>query len=122
MAAKQLEESTRRRTFEQAPRERLNRAITVIDSMLAMLERHNVSGTVPAPRALQAGINAVLRSTEQLEVSIGRGKSLITMMDELFAVQQRLMAMRAGPGWEWAYTDEEKEPGDHRSQVELVRK
>jgi hypothetical protein len=33
-------------------------------------------------------------------------------MNELFAVQQRLMAMRAGPAWEWAYTDEEDDPAD----------
>ncbi len=113
-ATEQAHEAMRQRTLEQAPRQRLNRAITVVDAMIAMLERHNVKGTLPAPRAVESGINEVLRATDQLEISIGRGRSLKKVMDELFAVQQRLMAMRAGPGWEWAYADEENEPTDQR--------
>lgn len=113
-ASEQFEEAMRQRTLEQAPRERLNRAITVIDSIITMLERHNVKGTVPAPRALESGVSEVIRATAQFGMSIGRGRSLKKVMDELFAVQQRLMAMRAGPGWEWAYSDEEGEPKDQR--------
>lgn len=113
-AAEQFEEAMRRRTLEQTPRQRLNRAITVVDGMIAMLERHNMKGTLPAPRAIESGINEVLRATEQFEITIGRARSLKKVMDELFAVQQRLMAMRAGPDWEWAYADEDKEPTDQR--------
>lgn len=111
-AAEQIEEDMRQRTLEQAPRQRLNRAITVIDSIITMLERHNVKGTVPAPRALESGVSEVLRATAQFGISISRGRSLKKVMDELFAVQQRLMEMRAGPGWEWAYADDEGEPRD----------
>lgn len=109
-AAEQIEEARRQRTLEQAPRQRLNRAITVIDSIITMLERHNVKGTVPAPGTLESGVSEVVRATAQFGISIGRGRSLKRVMDELFAVQQRLMAMRAGPDWEWAYVDEEVEP------------
>jgi len=109
-AAEQIEEAMRQRTLEQAPRQRLNRAITVIDSIITMLERHNVKGTVPAPGILESGVSEVIRATAQFGISIGRGRSVKRVMDELFAIQQRLMAMRAGPDWEWAYVDEEGEP------------
>ncbi len=82
----------------------------MIDSMIAMLERHNVRGTLPAPRVLESGISEVIRVTAQFGISISRGRSHTKVMNELFAVQQRLMAMRAGPGWEWAYSDQEDDP------------
>lgn len=108
-AAKQFEAATRQRTLEQATRHRLNRAITVIDSMIAMLERHNIKGTLPTPRVLETGVSEVIRATEQLGINIGRGWSHKKVMNELFTVQHRLMAMRAGPDWEWAYADEMEE-------------
>jgi hypothetical protein len=114
IAAEQFEEALKLRTLIQAPRLRLNHAITVIDSIIGRLERHNLKGTVPAPEALESGVSEALRATAQLGISIGRGRSLKKVMNELFTVQQRLMAMRAGPGWEWAYTDEEGKPTGRR--------
>jgi hypothetical protein len=113
-AAEQFEEARRLRTLMQAPRLRLNHAITVIDSIIGRLERQNLKGTVPAPEALESGVSEALRATAQLGISIGRGRSLEKVIDELFTVQQRLMAMRAGPGWEWAYADEEGKPTSRR--------
>ena len=110
-AAEQVEASTRQRLLKQAPRQRLNRAITIIDAMIAMLERHNVKGTLPPARVLESGISEVIHATAQLGISFSRGRSHTHVMNELFAVQQRLMAMRAGPAWEWAYTDEEDDEG-----------
>ncbi len=109
-AAEQVEEASRRRTLEQGPRQRLNRAITLIDSMIAMLERHNMKGTLPTPRMLESGISEVIRATSQFGIIVSRGRSHTHVMNELFAVQQRLMAMRAGPAWDWAYTDEDDDP------------
>ena len=108
-ATEQLQEAARRRAIEQAPRQRLNRAITAVDSMIAMLERHNLKGTPPPARVLETGLSEVSRATAHLGISVGRGRSNRHVMGELFAVQKRLMAMRAGPGWEWAYEDEDGE-------------
>jgi len=113
-AREQVEEASRRRAIEQAPRARLNRAIAVIDSMIAMLERHNLKGTPPPARVLETGLSEVIRATAHLGISVGRGRSIRNLMNELFAAQKRLMAMRAGPGWEWAYEDEDGELGEAR--------
>ncbi len=113
-AAEQFEEALSLAHTQAAPRLRLNRAITVIDSIIGRLERHNLKGTVPAPEALESGVSEALRATAQLGISIGRGRSLKKVIDDLFTVQQRLMAMRAGPGWEWAYADEEGKPTGRR--------
>ena len=113
-AREQVEAASRQRAIEQAPRARLNRAIAVIDSMVAMLERHNLKGTPPPARVLETGLSEVIRATAHLGISVNRGRSNRSLMNDLFAAQKRLMAMRAGPGWEWAYEDEDGEPGEAR--------
>ncbi len=113
-AAEQFEEAIRLRTLKQAPRLRLNRAIAVIDSIIGRLERHNLKGTGLGPEAVESGVSEALRAAAVLGISIGRGRSLKKVMDELFTVQQRLMAMRAGPGWDWVYADEATKPTGRR--------
>jgi hypothetical protein len=112
-AVQQSEDAVRLRTVETAPRQRLNRAIKLIDSMLGMLERCNLIGSVPARGSLESGISALHHAIPaECEIRLGAVHAPEKLMDELFAVQQRLLAMRAGPDWAWAYADEEPEPPD----------
>ncbi len=112
-AVQQSEDAVRVRTVETAARRRLNRAIKLIDSMLGMLERCNLIGSVPARGTLESGISALHQAIPaECEIKVGAGHAPEKLMDELFAVQQRLLAMRAGPDWAWAYADEEPEPPD----------
>ncbi|HUY73922.1 MAG TPA: hypothetical protein VMW11_05375 [Candidatus Dormibacteraeota bacterium] len=82
--------------------------------MIAMLERHNVRGTPPPARVLDTGLSEVVRATAHFGISFARGRSNRDVMNQLFAVQKRLLAMRAGPGWEWAYEDEDGESAEAR--------
>ena len=78
--------------------------------MLGLLEQFNLSGSAPARGSLESGL-AALRRVMPVKVAIGAvaASSPADLMNELFAVQQRLLAMRAGPAWQWAYVDEERE-------------
>ena len=111
-AVEQFDRAVRTRKIETAPRERLNRAIQLIDSMIGLIEYSNLIGTSPAPKQLERGIS-VLRSVAPAPCTIepGAARSPEKLMDELFAVQQQLLAMRAGPEWDWACIDDEPENG-----------
>lgn len=108
-AAEQLQEANRRHALEQAPRRRLDRAISLVDSMIALLEFHNLVGTPPPADVLEKGLSEVIRAAARRGLTITREGSGRIRINELFHVQRRLMAMRAGPGWEWAYDEEDGE-------------
>jgi hypothetical protein len=109
----QFEDAVKLRTVQTAPRQRLNRAITLVDSMLGLLEYFNLTGTEPARGSLESGILALRRVTPvRCDIGIGAARSPQKLMDELFTVQQSLLALRAGPAWEWAFRDDEREATD----------
>jgi hypothetical protein len=109
----QFEDAVRLRLTRSAPRQRLNHAITLVDSMLGVLEYSNLTGTAPDPSSLESGLSALRRVTPvKCEIAVGTVRSRAKLMDELFAVQQSLLAMRAGPAWEWAFADDERETTD----------
>ncbi len=113
-ALEQFEDAVRLRLIRKAPRQRLNHAITLVDSMLGLLEYSNLTGRMPAPGSLESGLSALRRVTPvKCEIAVGAARSRAKLMDELFAVQQSLLAMRAGPAWEWAFADDESETADH---------
>jgi len=112
-AVEQFERALRLRTIRSAPRLRLNHAITLVDSMLGLLEYSNLTGTVPARGSLESGLSALRRVTPvKCEIVVDAARSPAKLMDQLFAVQQSLLTMRAGPAWEWAYSDDERETAD----------
>lgn len=112
-AVEQFEDALRLRTIRTAPRQRLNHAITLVDSMLGLLEYSNMTGTLPARDSLESGMAALRRVTPlRCEISVGSARSPQKLMDELFTVQQSLLALRAGPAWEWAFRDDERETKD----------
>jgi hypothetical protein len=112
-ALEQFEDAVRLRLIRTAPRQRLNHAITLVDSMLGLLESSNLTGTMPAPGSLESGLSALRRVTPvKCEIAVGAVRSRAKLMDELFAVQQSLLAMRAGPAWEWAFADDVRETTD----------
>ncbi len=107
-ALEQFEDAVRVRLVSTAPRQRLNHAITLVDSILGLLEYSNLTGSGPDPRSLESGLSALRRVTPvDCEIAVGGARSRAKLMDDLFAVQQSLLAMRAGPAWERAYVDEE---------------
>lgn len=113
LALEQFEDAVRLRLIRKAPRQRLNHAITLVDSMLGLLEYSNLTGRMPDPRSLESGLSALRRVTPvKCEIAVGAARSRAKLMDELFAVQQSLLAMRAGPAWEWAFADDERETAD----------
>ena len=111
-AVEQFDRAVRIRKIATAPRERLNRAIRLIDSMIGLIEYCNLLGQPPAKKQLERGIS-VLRSVAPAPCAIepAAARSPQRLMDELFAVQQQLLAMRAGPAWELAYNDDEPDNG-----------
>ncbi|MEO8744059.1 MAG: hypothetical protein ABI334_07575 [Candidatus Dormiibacterota bacterium] len=113
MAVEQTEDAVRLQTNATAPRKRLNLAITLIDSMLWMLEDVNVTGTVPAKGSVESTMWALRQVIPiECEIEVGAARSNEKLMDELFNVQQQLLVMRAGPAWMWAHTDDEHETAD----------
>jgi hypothetical protein len=116
-ALEQFDAAVKLRLVHTAPRQRLNHAITLVDSILGLLEHSNLTGTVPDPRSIESGLSALRRVTPvKCEIAVGAARSRSKLMDELFTVQQSLLAMRAGPAWEWAYVDDEHEPTDRETQ------
>lgn len=112
-ASAQIEEAWGLQKQKEAPRRRLNRTITLIDSILGSLEDLNLKGMAPVPGRMVSSISSLLHAIpSQYEISIVAARSTEELMDELLTVQQRLLAMRAGPSWEWAYADEECRSGD----------
>jgi hypothetical protein len=64
-------------------------------------------GAVPTRRSLESGFSALRQVIPvKCEIKVAAGRSPEKLMDELFAIQQRLLAMRAGPDWELVYADE----------------
>lgn len=107
-AVAQREEAMRIRTLEKAPRQRLSRAITMIDSMIGSLEVLNLKGQALIPAVVESRFSSFLQAiAEQCDINMDSARSPEELMDELFTVQQELLARRAGPGWEWVYTDDE---------------
>lgn len=107
-ASAQIGEARRLHAQRGAPRQRLSRTITMIDSMISSLERLNLKGILPIPKALESGISSLLRAIpEPYEINMTSARSPEKLMDELYTVQQRLLAMRAGPSWEWVHADDE---------------
>ncbi len=107
-AVAQREEAMRIRTLEKAPRQRLSRAITMIDSMIGSLELLNLKGRASVPVAVESRFSSFLQAiATHCDINMDSARSPEELMDELFTVQQELLARRAGPGWEWAYLDEE---------------
>ena len=112
-ALAQTEDAVRVRVAGTASRRRLSRAITLIDSMLAILESSNLTGSVPASGSIEAGISALRQmAPDQCEINLGFIRRPEKLMDELFAVQQRLLMLRAGPDWDPVYADEQSETSD----------
>lgn len=112
-ALEQFDAAVKLRLVHTAPRQRLNHAITLVDSILGLLEHSNLTGTVPDPRSIESGLSALRRVTPvKCEIAVGAARSRSRLMDELFTVQQSLLAMRAGPAWERAYVDDEHEATD----------
>ena len=111
-AAEQFEAASRLRMMQAAPRQRLNHAIMLVDSMLGLLEYFNMTGTTPALESLESGISALRRVTPvRCEIHLAAAGSPAKLMDELFTVQKSLLAMRAGSAWKWAFVDEERDTG-----------
>ncbi len=116
-AVQRFEDAVSLRLIQTAPRRRLNHAITLVDSILGLLEYSNMTGTMPARASLESGLSALRRVTPlNCEIAVGAARSPQKLMDQLFTVQQSLLAMRAGPAWEWAYGDEESETSDPRAE------
>lgn len=112
-ALEEFEDEVRLRTLQTAPRQRLDHAITLVDSMLGALEHSNLTGTAPARGSLESAISALRRVTPvKCEIAPGAARSAGKLMDELFSIQQQLLALRAGPAWEWAYTEDERATPD----------
>ncbi|TAN31754.1 hypothetical protein EPN29_11095 [bacterium] len=109
-AVAQIAETSKLRTLQKAPRQRLSRAITLVDSMLCSLEYLNLEGKAPAPGALASRIRSLRQAMPgECGIRIDPKCTPQRLMDELFNVQQQLLAMRAGPDWEWAYGETEDE-------------
>lgn len=106
-AAEQLQEANLRHALKGAPRRHLDRAITLVDSMIALLEFHNLVGTPPPAGVLERNLSEVIRAAARRGVTITREGSGRIRINDLFHVQRHLMAMRAGPGWEWAYDEDD---------------
>ena len=108
IAVAQTDAAVRLRTNAAAPRKRLNLAITLIDSMLWMLEDINVIGAPPAMQSVESTMWALRQVMPvECEIEVDGARSHEKLMEELFTVQQRLLMMRAGPEWTWAHTDDE---------------
>ena len=119
VAAEQFQAAARLRTIRAAPRQRLNHAITIVDSMLAFLEQSNLTGTRPPQQSLESGISALRRVVpDKCAIPATAVRSPERLMDELFAIQQSLLKMRAGPAWAGAYRDEERASVDREALQE----
>lgn len=97
MAQMRALEMTRRE-----PRERLTKAIDAVDAVLDRLEELNLDERSRLPETADVRIALALKSVPvELRPALSQRESIRRLMNDLYRAQERLMALRSGPEWEW---------------------
>jgi hypothetical protein len=97
MAQMRALEMTRRE-----PRERLTKAIDAVDTVLDRLEELNLDERSRLPETADVRIALALKSVPvELRPALSQRESIRRLMNDLYRAQERLMALRSGPEWEW---------------------
>lgn len=81
------------------PRERLSQAINAIDGLLDSLERLNLGGRSQVPEGTELQMNLVLRLIPLELRPSSRLRPVRELIDDLYRVQERLLAQRCRPEW-----------------------
>jgi hypothetical protein len=83
------------------PRERISRAISVIDVVLDSLERLNLDGRSRLPEGVDAQIGVVLTLIPaEIRPAPGPREPIKALMADLYRAQESLLATRSGPEWD----------------------
>jgi hypothetical protein len=105
MAVSEMAQMRALKMTRREPGERLTKAIDAFDTGLDRLEEMNLDERSRLPETANVRIALVLKSVPvELRPTLSLNsprESIRRLMNDLYRAQERLMALRSGPEWEW---------------------